>query len=219
VLAPVRLGQLTDATGIPHATVHRLLQQLIAVGAVRRDGVHYFLGAGLLRLGAAVTPDRRLRAAARRPMAELAAATGAAVSLSGAVGDDVAFLEPWKPVCASNSRLSPAPWCRGEALKRALTSNSPAAHRSSTQVKLADAPISAVSRWRFPSALAGLQRSRLLLLGSTCRRAYWPPPALPPHELGPYCVNPDARKRPGREASVQRGTYWSNPHAVATISV
>jgi IclR helix-turn-helix domain len=93
VLAPVRLAQLTDATGVPHATVHRLLQQLIGVGAVRRDGVHYFLGAGLLRLGAAVTPVRRLRAAARRPIAELAAATGAAVSLSGTLGDDVVFLD------------------------------------------------------------------------------------------------------------------------------
>jgi IclR helix-turn-helix domain len=92
-LEPVRLGELTTAAGIPRATVHRLLQQLMEAGAIRRAGGHYFLGASLLRLGAAVTPHRRLRSAARRPMAELAAATGAAVLLSGTIGRDTVFLD------------------------------------------------------------------------------------------------------------------------------
>jgi hypothetical protein len=75
--------------------VHRLLKQLIEVGAVRRDGdgTRYRLGASLLGLGALVSPERRLRVAARRPMAELAAATGAAVSLSGTIGGEVVFLD------------------------------------------------------------------------------------------------------------------------------
>jgi hypothetical protein len=66
---------------------------LIEVGAVRRDGTRYRLGASLLGLGALVSPERRLRVAARRPMAELAAATGAAVSLSGTIGGEVVFLD------------------------------------------------------------------------------------------------------------------------------
>jgi DNA-binding IclR family transcriptional regulator len=62
--------------------VCRLLHQLIAVGAVSRDGSRYRLGASLLGLAARVSPERRLRVAARRPIADLAAATGVAMQLS-----------------------------------------------------------------------------------------------------------------------------------------
>ena len=92
VLEPVRLVDLAEATGIPGPTVHRLLKQLIEVGAVRRERTRYRLGASLLGLGSRVTPERRLRVVARRPLAELAAATGAAVSLSARIGGDAVFL-------------------------------------------------------------------------------------------------------------------------------
>jgi DNA-binding IclR family transcriptional regulator len=92
-LEPVRLVDLADATGLPRTTVHRLMRQLIAVGAVRRDGARYRLGVSLLGLGARVSPERRLRVAARRPITELAAITGATVSLSAAIGDDVVYLD------------------------------------------------------------------------------------------------------------------------------
>jgi IclR helix-turn-helix domain len=92
-LQPARLIDLAEATGIPEATVHRLLKQLIEVGAVRREGTRYRLGAYLLGLGARVTPEHRLRVTARRPMAELAAATGAAVGLTADIGGEVVFLD------------------------------------------------------------------------------------------------------------------------------
>jgi DNA-binding IclR family transcriptional regulator len=92
-LQPVRLTDLSAAAGIPHPTVHRLLQQLITVGAVRRERSRYALGASLLRLGATVTPAARLRIACRRPMAELASITGAAVSLSADLGDGPVYLD------------------------------------------------------------------------------------------------------------------------------
>jgi hypothetical protein len=92
-LEPVRLVDLAHAAGIPRPSVHRLLQQLVAAGAVRRDGARYRLGASLLSLGARVSPGRRLRVVARRPMAELAAATGAAVHLSATVGNYPVFLD------------------------------------------------------------------------------------------------------------------------------
>jgi DNA-binding Lrp family transcriptional regulator len=92
-LEPARLLDLAEATGIPVSTVHRLLKQLIEVGAVQRDGARYCLGASLLGLGARVTPERRLRDVARRPLAELAASTGAAVSLSATIGGDAVFLD------------------------------------------------------------------------------------------------------------------------------
>jgi hypothetical protein len=90
---PVRAIDLAAETGIPRSSVYRLLQQLIVVGAVRRDGARYRLGTNLLALGAQVAPAPRLRVAARRPMAELAAATGAAVSLSGSFGDRAVMLD------------------------------------------------------------------------------------------------------------------------------
>lgn len=92
-LEPVRLLDLANTSGIPRETVRRLLQQLIAVGAVSREGTRYRLGAGLLGLGSRVSPERRLRVAARRPIAELAAATGAAVQLSAVVGGEVVYLD------------------------------------------------------------------------------------------------------------------------------
>lgn len=92
-LEPVRLLDLANAAGIPRETVRRLLQQLIAVGAVSRDGTRYRLGASLLGLGSRVSPARRLRVAARRPIAELAAATGAAVQLSALIGGDAVYLD------------------------------------------------------------------------------------------------------------------------------
>lgn len=92
-LEPVRLLDLANASGIPRETVRRLLQQLIAVGAVSREGTRYRLGASLLGLGSRVSPERRLRAAARRPIAELAAATGAAVQLSAVIGGDAVYLD------------------------------------------------------------------------------------------------------------------------------
>jgi len=92
-LEPVRLVDLTQATGIPRPTVHRILRQLIEVGAVRRDGTRYRLGATLLSLGQQVTAERRLRVIARRPMAELAAATGAAVVLSATIEGQAVVLD------------------------------------------------------------------------------------------------------------------------------
>ncbi|MFG1932467.1 helix-turn-helix domain-containing protein [Mycobacterium sp. NPDC048908] len=92
-LQPVRLVDLSVASALPHPTVHRLLQQLVTVGAVRRERSRYALGASLLRLGATVTPAARLRIACRRPMAELASITGAAVSLSADLGDGPIYLD------------------------------------------------------------------------------------------------------------------------------
>ncbi|MBV8347098.1 MAG: helix-turn-helix domain-containing protein [Mycolicibacterium sp.] len=92
-LEPVRLLDLAKVSGIPRETVRRLLQQLIAVGAVSREGTRYRLGASLLGLGARVSPERRLRVAARRPIAELATATGAAVQLSAMIGGEAVYLD------------------------------------------------------------------------------------------------------------------------------
>ncbi|WP_245997509.1 IclR family transcriptional regulator [Nocardia pseudobrasiliensis] len=69
---------LTDAAaaaGLPKATAHRLLDQLVALGAVERRDGRYTLGPRTFRLGQAWRPARLLRAAAARPLGKLAATT------------------------------------------------------------------------------------------------------------------------------------------------
>ena len=105
-LEPVRLVDLAEASGLPRPTVYRLLRQLIDVGAVHRDGTHYRSGFVLLGLSEQVSPERRLRALARRPLAELAAVTGAATILSAPVGHDIIQLDA---IDARNSLGTPFP--------------------------------------------------------------------------------------------------------------
>jgi IclR helix-turn-helix domain len=121
-LEPVRLLDLANVSGIPRETVRRLLQQLIAVGAVSRDGNRYRLGASLLGLGSRVSPERRLRVVARRPIAELAAATGAAVHLSAVVGGEAVYLDAVESRVQLRPRAEPgAPVPAGTAAARAHT--------------------------------------------------------------------------------------------------
>lgn len=107
LMEPARLTHLASASGIPKATVYRMLGQLADVGAVRRDGERYRLGAALLELGEHVTPERQLRALARRPMAELAVATGAGVALTVSIGDTAVCLDYLEPRCAIPVSTSP----------------------------------------------------------------------------------------------------------------
>ncbi|MCE7003434.1 helix-turn-helix domain-containing protein [Kibdelosporangium philippinense] len=92
-LEPARLMDLAEATGIPRPTVHRLLQQLVAVGAVRRDGTRYRIGASLLDFGGGWQVERRLRTVAWRPLAELASRTGVGVALSVQIGGPPVVLD------------------------------------------------------------------------------------------------------------------------------
>jgi DNA-binding IclR family transcriptional regulator len=92
-LEPVRLVDLAAAAEIPRTTVYRFLTQLVEVGAVRREGTRYRLGASLLALGAAAAPERQLRNAARRPVAELAIHTGGAAVLSVGIGSEAVLLD------------------------------------------------------------------------------------------------------------------------------
>ena len=45
------LSMLARATALPKPTVHRLLQQLVAQGAVQCHGPSYFIGSRLAQLG------------------------------------------------------------------------------------------------------------------------------------------------------------------------
>jgi IclR family transcriptional regulator, acetate operon repressor len=69
----IGVTELAGRTGLPKATVHRLLEQLIEESAVERADGRYRLGPTMFRLGH-WQPARRLRGAARQPLRELAAA-------------------------------------------------------------------------------------------------------------------------------------------------
>jgi hypothetical protein len=127
VLGRARLADLTRESGLPRTTVHRLMGQLAAVGAVERIDAHYRLGPNLLTLGQHVTPLERLRAVAQRPLIELAAATPAHVGLLAMAATGPIYLD----VFVGRGRLpfrrepgEPAP--SGSAAARLLQAGRPA---------------------------------------------------------------------------------------------
>ncbi|MFE6227951.1 MULTISPECIES: helix-turn-helix domain-containing protein [unclassified Streptomyces] len=74
--------ELALACGVPKGSAHRLLDQLVALGAVERHGSRYRVGPQLYRLGQGWEPHPGLRCAARLPVQGLRAATGASVVLA-----------------------------------------------------------------------------------------------------------------------------------------
>ncbi|MEU3186813.1 helix-turn-helix domain-containing protein [Streptomyces sp. NPDC006923] len=79
---PARVSELQRDCALPRTTVHRLLGQLHDVGAVERVDGLWRLGPTLLDLGSGPAAEPRLYDVARRPLMELARATGALVALS-----------------------------------------------------------------------------------------------------------------------------------------
>jgi hypothetical protein len=89
-------AQVTDLvarTGLPRPTVHRLLGQLVAVGAVHRTGDTWVLAGDVLRLGARVEPVRGLRAASRPVLRELQRRTSVTACLLVRDGPELVTLE------------------------------------------------------------------------------------------------------------------------------
>lgn len=76
------LTALAAASGLPKTTTHRLVEQLLTLGAVERHGRRYRLGARIFTLGQAWQPHPRLRVSARHPVRRLAAVTQSGVMLS-----------------------------------------------------------------------------------------------------------------------------------------
>ncbi|MFF7297258.1 helix-turn-helix domain-containing protein [Streptomyces sp. NPDC008265] len=70
------LTRLAADAELPKATAHRLLGQLVELGAVQSDAGRYRLGPRTFRLGQAWHPARVLRAASARALRELVTASG-----------------------------------------------------------------------------------------------------------------------------------------------
>jgi DNA-binding IclR family transcriptional regulator len=90
---PYRLSELSERTGLPKPTVHRLAADLVRLGWLERSGPQYRLGAKLFELGSLVPHRLDLREAALPFLQDLFEATRETVHLGVRDGMDVVYLE------------------------------------------------------------------------------------------------------------------------------
>ncbi|MEE1765208.1 IclR family transcriptional regulator [Streptomyces sp. SP18BB07] len=90
---PYRLSELSERTGLPKPTVHRLAADLVRLGWLERAGTQYRLGAKLFELGSLVPHRLDLRETALPFLHDLFEATRETVHLGVREGLDVVYLE------------------------------------------------------------------------------------------------------------------------------
>lgn len=92
---PLGNGEIATLTGLPKATVARLVGSLLALGHLRPAAEHdrYELAPGVVRLAEAFLSGLDLRAAARPHLQALAAATGTSAFLGVRDGDHMLVIE------------------------------------------------------------------------------------------------------------------------------
>jgi DNA-binding IclR family transcriptional regulator len=87
------LGDLSECTGLPKSTLHRLADQLCQVGWLERDPGGYRVGMRLFELGGLAVEGNRLQEAAFPHLQALAAKTGMSVQLGILDRTEVVYLE------------------------------------------------------------------------------------------------------------------------------
>jgi len=87
------LSEISHRVGLPKSTVHRLANQLCAVGWLERNSGGYRVGLKLLELGSVALQRTGLRDAAFRHLHSLAQRTGLAVHLGILDGGEVVYLD------------------------------------------------------------------------------------------------------------------------------
>jgi DNA-binding IclR family transcriptional regulator len=90
---PFRLSELSERTGLPKPTVHRLAADLVRLGWLERTGPQYRLGAKLCELGSLVPHRLDLRETALPFLQDLFEATRETVHLGVREGMEVVYLE------------------------------------------------------------------------------------------------------------------------------
>jgi DNA-binding IclR family transcriptional regulator len=88
-----RLSELSERTGLPKPTVHRLAADLVRLGWLERSGAQYRLGAKLFELGSLVPHRLDLRETALPFLQDLFEATRETVHFGVREGMDVVYLE------------------------------------------------------------------------------------------------------------------------------
>src|SRR6201992_2011669 len=87
------LAQVVRRTGLPRSSAHRLLERLVQLRWLRRQGRDYELGMRLVELGSLAVHQDRLHRAALPFLHDLHRATGLVVHLAVLDGSDVVYLE------------------------------------------------------------------------------------------------------------------------------
>lgn len=87
------LSELSQRTGFPRSSTHRMLVQLLRLQWIRRSGRAYELGMKMFELGSLALHHDSLHRAAQPIMHQLHATTGLTVHLAVLDGPDVLYLE------------------------------------------------------------------------------------------------------------------------------
>ncbi|TFV57845.1 IclR family transcriptional regulator [Mycobacterium sp. PS03-16] len=87
------LAQIVRRTGLPRSSAHRMLERLVQLRWLRRNGRDYELGMRLVELGSLAVHQDRLHRAATPLLHDLHRATGLVVHLAVLDGSDVVYLE------------------------------------------------------------------------------------------------------------------------------
>ncbi|MGW5381240.1 IclR family transcriptional regulator [Nocardia sp. NPDC003963] len=87
------LADVVDRTGLPRSSAHRMLERLVQLRWLRREGRSYSLGIRLVELGSLAVHQDRVHAASAEHLQHLYRATGMVVHLAVLDGADVVYLE------------------------------------------------------------------------------------------------------------------------------
>lgn len=87
------LTDIVARTGLPRSSAHRMLDRLVYLRWLQRQGRHYRLGIRLVELGSLAVHQDRVHAAAAEHLHHLYRATGMVVHLAVLDGDDVVYLD------------------------------------------------------------------------------------------------------------------------------
>ncbi|NKY55206.1 IclR family transcriptional regulator [Nocardia flavorosea] len=87
------LAEVVLRTGLPRSSAHRMLDRLVGLRWLRREGRSYSLGIRLVELGSLAVHQDRIHAASGEHLHHLYRATGLVVHLAVLDGDDVVYLD------------------------------------------------------------------------------------------------------------------------------
>ena len=87
------LAEIVLRTGLPRSSAHRMLERLVALRWLSRDGRSYSLGIRLVELGSLAVHQDRVHAASTEHLHQLYRTTGMVVHLAVLDGDDVVYLD------------------------------------------------------------------------------------------------------------------------------
>ncbi|WP_280400385.1 IclR family transcriptional regulator [Nocardia carnea] len=87
------LSEIVLRTGLPRSSAHRMLDRLVQLRWLRREGRSYSLGIRLVELGSLAVHQNRIHAASAEHLHHLYRATGMVVHLAVLDGNDVVYLD------------------------------------------------------------------------------------------------------------------------------